>query len=145
MTDRRADASRIGVTPEGGKALVTSRPVSDIVHDALVAEVGANGHQIVDGPGDVVLSGDVQEFWLDALGDSGSRQYVGRVAITLALADGRTGERLLTRRYVGIRRQTADADAKAAWRDVMDLALARTMHDVATDPELALTLSRTER
>jgi hypothetical protein len=145
VSDRRADTSRIGVTPEGGKPIVTSSPVADIVREALAAEVASNGHQVVSGPGDVVLSADVQEFSLDALDRSASTQYVGRVAIALAVADGRTGQRLLTRRYVGIRRQTGEADAKSAWRDVMDVALARAMHDVATDPELALTISRTER
>jgi hypothetical protein len=143
--DRRAETSRIGVTPEGGKAIVTASPVAEIVRNALVAEVGTNGHEVVSGPGDVVLSAEVQEFSLDAIGRSASTQYIGRVAIALAVADGRTGQRLLTRRYVGIRRQTGEADAKSAWRDVMDVALARTMHDVATDPELALTISRTER
>jgi hypothetical protein len=31
---------------------------------------------------------------------------------------------------------------KDDWRDVMDVALARTMHDLATDPELTAVLTR---
>jgi uncharacterized lipoprotein YajG len=145
VTDRRVDTSRIGARPEDGKALVTSRPVPDIVRDALIVEVGKNGHTVVEAPGDVVLAADVEEFWLDALGHSASTQYVGRVAIAVVVADGRTGDRLLTRRYVGIRRHTGEADSEDAWREVMDTALARTIHDVATDPELAMTVGRTSR
>lgn len=145
VTDRRADTTRIGSRPEDGKALLTSRPVADIVREALIVEVGKNGHTVVPAPGDVVLAADVEEFWLDAVGRSAGTQYVGRVAIAVAVADGRTGDRLLTRRYVGIRRLTAEADSESAWRDVMDTALARTIHDVATDPELVMTVGRTPR
>ena len=145
VTDRRGDRDRIGASPEDRKPIVTARPVSEIVRDALVREVEKNGHQVVAGPGDVVLAADVEEFWLDAVGRSATTQYVGRVAIAVAVADGHTGDRLWSRRYVGIRRQTAEADSKTAWREVMDTALARTMRDVATDPDLALTVARTPR
>jgi hypothetical protein len=145
VTDRRGDKERIGASPEDRKPIVTARPVADIVREALVLEVEKNGHQVVAGPGDVVLTTDVEEFWLDAVGRSKTTQYVGRVAIAVSVADGATGERLLSRRYVGIRRRTAEADSKTAWREVMDMALARTIRDVATDPDLALTVARTPR
>jgi hypothetical protein len=67
------------------------------------------------------------------------------LAVVVSVADGRTGDRLLTRRYVGIRRQTGEAKSKLVWREVMETALARTLHDVATDPELAVTVGRTPR
>ena len=145
VTDRRGDKERIGASPEDRKPIVTARPVADIVREALVLEVQNNGHQVVPGPGDVVLATDVDEFWLDTVGRSKTTQYVGRVAIAVSVADGATGERLLTRRYVGIRRRTAEADSKAAWREIMDMALARTIRDLATDPDLALTVARTSR
>ena len=142
VTDRRLDRSRIGSKPEDGKPIVTSRPVPDIVRDALVVELGRNGHEVVAGPGDVAIAADVEEFWLDAVGRSATTRYIGRVAIAIVIADAHTGERLVGRRYVGIRRRTADADATEAWREVMDTALARTIHDLATDPDIALGLGR---
>ena len=145
VNDRRGDTDRIGATPDDRKAIVTARPVAEIVREALVLEVAKNGHQVVPGPGDVVLAADVEEFWLDTVGRSDKTQYVGRVAIAVAVADGQTGDRLWSRRYVGIRRQTAEADSKKAWREVMDTALARAIRDVATDPDLALTVARTQR
>jgi len=145
VTDRRGDKDRIGATPEDKKPLVTARPVAEIVREAVVLEIEKNGHQVVPGPGDVVLAADVEEFWLDTVGRSKSTQYVGRVAIAVSIADGATGERLWSRRYVGIRRQTAEADSKTTWREVMDTALARTIRDLATDPDLALTVARTPR
>ena len=143
--DRRADKSRIGMSPKDGKPLVTARPVTDIVQEALATEVGKNGHDVVAGPGDIVVAADVEEFWLDAVGKSANTQYVGRVAIAVVIVDGRTSDRLMTRRYVGIKRSTGEADAGGRWRQVMDTALARTIHDLATDPDVAATISRVPR
>ena len=142
VADRRVTQDRIGAEPENGKPLVTSRPVSDIVRDALVVELGRNGHEVVAGPGEVVVAADVEEFWLDTVGRSEKTQYVGRVAIAVVLTDGATGGRLFGRRYVGVRRRLGAADAKDVWREVLDVALARTIHDLATDPDLASALGR---
>ena len=141
--DRRADTSRIGWRPDDGKPIVTSRPVTDVVRDALVLELGRNGHEVVRGRGDAIVAAAVEDFSLDAVSAAGSTRFVGRVAIAVVLADGQTGERLLVRRYVGIRRRTAEANAKDAWREVMDTALTRAIHDLATDPGLIAALGRT--
>ena len=145
VTDRRAEQSRIGVELPKGKPIVTARPVVDIVREALVVELTKNGHEVVAGAGDVVVAADVEEFWLDAVGRAASTQYVGRVAIAVVITDGQTGAPLMTRRYVGLRRRTGEADSKDTWREIMDTALARTIHDVATDPDLAFNVARAPR
>jgi hypothetical protein len=63
--------------------------------------------------------------------------------IALTVADGHSGTTLMSRRYVGIRRKQVDTASESAWSDVMDAALARTMHDLATDPDLASVLRAT--
>ncbi|MGH7357990.1 MAG: hypothetical protein ACREJR_04140 [Candidatus Rokuibacteriota bacterium] len=141
VSDRRLDRARIGLRPSSQEAIVTRRPVEEIVREALGAELGRNGHSVVGDVGDVVLAAEVEEFWLDAARRRSVTQYVGRVAIALVVVDARSGSRLLTRRYVGIRRVLGDADAEQVWREVMDTALARTMHDMATDPDLVAALS----
>jgi hypothetical protein len=142
VTDRRAEQSRIGVELPKGKPIVTGRPVPDIVRDALVVELKKNGHQVVAGTADLIVGADVEEFWLDAVGRGASTLYIGRVAVTVIIANGRTGDTLLTRRYVGLRRRAGEADSKDTWREVMDTALARMIHDLATDPDLAFNVAR---
>jgi uncharacterized lipoprotein YajG len=144
MTDRRMDTTRIGRQPKSAKDIVTRRPVVDIVREALAIEVSKNGHSVVSDGKDVVLAAEVEEFWLDVIAGSPKSQYVGKVAIAVLVADGRSGDTLLTRRYVGIKRLQADTDSKTAGRDVMDAALARTIHDFATDPQLIMALARVE-
>jgi hypothetical protein len=145
IVDRRADALRIGSAPKGGKDIVTSRPVPEIVHDALVTEIGKNGHAVVTVDTDAVLAAEVDEFWLDIIPGYPDTHYVGKVVIALAVVNGRTGERLLARRYIGIRRQLGGPDSPDAPREVMDTALARTIRDLATDQELVVALARVSR
>jgi hypothetical protein len=142
VADRRLDTTRIGSRPNGGGDIVTKRPVAEIVGEALALEIRKNGHAVVSDNKDVVLAGAVEEFRLDVIAGYSSTQYVGRVVIAVTLTDGRSGDQLLTRRYVGISRRQVDKDSEAAWRDMMDVALARSMHDLATDPELAAVLTR---
>ena len=117
--------------PNDGRAIVTRRPVSDIVRDALTVEVSRNGHAVLPNAQDVVLAAEVEEFWLDVVVGRSHAQYVGKVVLALAVVDGRNGETLFTRHYAATKRREADADAKDVAREVMDAALARTLHDFA--------------
>ena len=142
ITDRRMDQTRIGAKPKNGDGIKTRRPVADIVREAFVVELTKNGHVVVPSEGDIRVAADVEEFWLDAAGHNATTQYVGRVALALVVTDGHGGATLLTRRYVGTKRRQAEAGSKDAWRDVMNIALARAMRDIATDPDLEAALGR---
>jgi hypothetical protein len=142
VSDRRMDTARIGATPEGGKSIVTSRPVTDVVREALVVEIGTNGHAVVAERGDVILAADVQDFWLDTVTGYTTTQYVGKVVIGLTVLDARSGDRLAARRYIGIRRRQVDKPADDVARAVMDAALSRAMHDLATDRALVAAFAR---
>ena len=85
VSDRRADASRVGVTRKDGNPVVTSRPVVEIVRDALVAELVRNGHAVGSGERDVQLAPTVEEFRLDEVGGYGGDHFVGRVVIALGV------------------------------------------------------------
>jgi uncharacterized lipoprotein YajG len=145
VVDRRLDTSRIGSLPKDGRGIVTRRPISDIVRDALAVEVSRNGHAVLPDAQDVVLAAEVEEFWLDVVVGRSHAQYVGKVVLALAVVDGRNGETLFTRHYAGTKRREADADAKDVAREVMDAALARTLHDFATDPKAVAAFGRLAR
>ena len=141
VADRRMDTTRIGVKPKNAGDIVTSRPVADLVREALVLELTKNGHSVVSNGRDVVLSATVEDFRLDEVAGYASTRYIGRVVIALNMVDERSGDILLTKRYVGIKRRDIDKASDDAMRETMDAALARTMHDLATDPELAKVLA----
>jgi uncharacterized lipoprotein YajG len=135
--------SRIGIQVEKKKQkdVVTRRPVTDVVHDALAVEVGKNGHTVVTERGDIVLTANVEDFWLDVVRGYSTAQYVGKVAIAVIVLDGRSGEQLVGRRYVGIKRRQVEKASDDVARAVMDEALARSMHDLATDRALVTAFS----
>jgi hypothetical protein len=141
VVDRRLERARIGAEPKSQDAIVARRPVEEIVREALAVEIAKNGHPVVADAADIVLAVEVEEFWIDSASRRGTTQYVGRVAIAILVVDAHTGDRRLTRRYVGIKRQLAEADTVDVWREIMDAALARTIRDVATDPELVAALT----
>jgi hypothetical protein len=146
VADRRSDQTRIGARPGNGEPIATARPVADIVRDALVVELRRNGHAVVPEGGDARVAADVDDFWLDTTaGRDGTTHYVGRIALAVAIRDERDGSTVLVRRYSGIKRRYADPDARDAWREVMETALARTVRDLATDPELATALAVVSR
>ena len=136
ITDRRMDQTRIGAEPKNGEPIATTRPVADIVREALMVELAKNGHSVVAADGEIVVAADVEDFWLDTAGRDAKTHYVGRVALAVAVRDARSGATLLTRRYAGIHRRYAEADNRDAWRQVMDTALVRILRDIATDPDL---------
>ena len=132
--DRRVDALRIGSAPNDGGNIVTSWRCRTIVHDVLVTEIGKNGHAVVTGDKDVVLAPEVDEFGLDIVTGYPESPRRGPVSlIALAVVYGRTGERVLVRRYVGIRYgNRCNCMARTPGVRCMETALARTMHDLAT-------------
>jgi Uncharacterized lipoprotein len=138
VTDSRIDVSRIGIqaAKNENKDVVTLRPVTDVVHDALALELRKNGHVVVAERGDLVLAANVEDFWLDVVRGYATTQYVGKVVVGVVVRDGRTGDPLVSRRYIGIKRRQVDKTSDEAARAVMDAALARAVHDLATDHTL---------
>jgi hypothetical protein len=141
VVDRRLQQARVGDDPISHDPIVTRRPAGEVVREALATEIARNGHPVVTDAPDVLLSPVLEEFWIDSAPLQGAIQYVGRVSFALSVVDAHTGGRLLTRRYVGIKRLRAESDAPDAWRRILDAALARSLRDVATDPELVAALS----
>src|SRR5205823_3718106 len=105
VVDRRVDPTRIGTSPKTGQDIVTARPVTEVVREALALELAKNGHALVAGRRDVALAASVEEFWLDTVVGHSTTQYVGKIAVALAVTDGRTGDAVLARRYIGIKRR----------------------------------------
>ena len=116
VVDRRLDNTRIGPASKNGEAMVSRRPVVDIVRDALAVELTRAGHSMVAEGGDVVLAPEVEEFWIDVVSGYKTTLYVARVVIALAVVDGASGERVLARRYVAIsgKRETR---TPSVWRE----------------------------
>ena len=141
VADARVDASSIGVVKDGAP-FVTARPVGEVVREALTTELAANGHAVVGDRADVVLATVVEEFWLDVVRGRSTTQYVGKVAMVVTVLDGRTGNGLVSRRYIGTKREQVERASDDAARETMNAALSRSMHDLAMDSTLVAAFAR---
>jgi uncharacterized lipoprotein YajG len=127
---------------EGRAGLIeTTRPVTEIVRDALAVELARNGHRLSEGAAELVLSGEVGLFWFDAKGQILSSDYMGVVGITLRVSDGGSGAVLLVRNYQGFSLEGGTAGAEETYTRVMNSALSRMVRSVATDRRLVRAFS----
>ncbi|SRR6266849_3835480 len=140
VVDKRSDTARIGYKRNGFNQktadILCSRPVPDVVRDALAIELKKNGHLLEPGERDLGFTVDVNEFWFDLQVGMWTIEYLGTTAITLTVNDGRTGATLLSQRYQSNHREERAAGYEGTWEAVMNAALERLMRDVATDPKL---------
>jgi uncharacterized lipoprotein YajG len=144
LADKRPDTARIGYkkTGFGSKSadIVTERPVSAIVREAIAAEFAANGHRVGE-DADLLVSGTVTTFWFELTPHFGSVEFAGTVGVDLVVSDARTGRPLVTRAYQGnYTEKTAMGGLEGTWKRVMNTALERMVRDLASDPRLLAAL-----
>jgi len=133
--DKRPETDKIGYKRGGfgektGK-IVTTKPVPQIVREAILLEFLKNGHLIGKTDKDIILSGTITSFWFDL-------QYVtgiGTISVNLNIIDGKTGATLLTRTYNG-----NYIGLPGPWdhgiMNVMNVALERMVQQMGADNKL---------
>lgn len=140
FADKRPETERIGYKRNmyGTKTadIVTTKPVSDIVKDALATEFRKNGHDVTTANRDLVLSGDITTFWFEFQVNFWSVEFFGTSAVTLNVVDGKSGTTLLTRNYQGHYTEKSGGGLDATWERVMNEALQRMVREISTDVQL---------
>jgi hypothetical protein len=140
FTDKRAETERIGYKRNmyGSKTadIVTTKPVPEIVKDALTAEFRKNGHEVTTANRDLVISGDITTFWFEFQVNFFTVEFFGTSAVKLNVVDGKTGKTLLTRDYQGHYTEKSGGGLDGTWERVMNEALQRMVREISTDLQL---------
>ena len=146
FVDKRPETNKIGYKRNGfGQKtadILTTKPVPDIIRDALATEFKRNGHDIGASDRDVVLSGEISTFWFEAQINFATVEFFGTSAIVLNVVDGKTGTTLLTRSYQGHYTEKSMGGLEATWERVMNEALQRMVREVSTDNRLVQALKK---
>jgi uncharacterized lipoprotein YajG len=145
VTDARSQQESIG--RKGSHLIwgpiVTVRPVSDVVYDALAVEFRKNGHRVVSAEASRVLTVEMTEFAL-TLQTAFTTRLVGTVAITVTTSAQMDGQAPVRRYRGAVEENTAGGlhgwGTEQTWTRVMNAALEQVVRDVATDPRLAQVL-----
>jgi curli biogenesis system outer membrane secretion channel CsgG len=140
FVDKRPETDKIGYKRNGfGQKtanISSAKPVPDIIQEALTAEFTRNGHLKAAERKDLVLSGEVTTFWFDSQVNFWTVEFMGTVAITMNVVDGKTGAVVLIRSYQGHYNEKSGGGWTGTWERVMNTALERMLHEIGTDPKL---------
>ncbi|MBI4527015.1 MAG: hypothetical protein HY695_24735 [Deltaproteobacteria bacterium] len=149
IEDRRPERDKIGYKRHGlsdqwkTAKMTTKKAVPEIVREALAIELTKNGHSVGGLGDDLILSGEVTDFWCDIRPGVYAWEFVASTELDLTLADRKAGSTLYRRTYRGYHRDTVvHAALASAWERVMNKALEEMMREIGTDVSLAQAASR---
>ncbi len=149
IEDRRPERDKIGYKRHGFSdqwktaKMTTKKAVPEIVREALAIELTKNGHTLGGIDDDLVISGEVTEFWCDIRPGVYAWEFVASTKLDLTLLDRKAGSTLYRRMYRGYSRDTVvHAALASAWERVMNKALEEMMREIGTDVSLAQAVSR---
>lgn len=138
--DVRPERDKIGYKRNGygmkTADIVTQKPVTDIVRQAVSAEFSKNGHRISGDAPEFVLAGEITTFWFDMQVNFWSVEFMGTVAVDFSVADGKSGAALATRKYQGHFNEKSLGGLDSTWERVMNTALALMIEEMSTDTKL---------
>lgn len=144
LADSRKDKEVIGhkINSLGMETadIVTKKPVPEIMRSALMMMFEKNGHLLKDAGGQVVLDGEIKEFWLELQMNMMTIEFMGTMTLVLKVKDANQNI-LYTQEYQGHYDEKKAAGYVKSWENVMNITLEKLMYQIATDQELVKVLS----
>lgn len=139
LADERTDKARIGWKRNGygGKTadILSTRPVTDVVADAIRAGLQQNGHTAAI-PGDIVVSGSVTRFWFEVKPNFWTIEFTGNVECDIQFVRTGTKQEVYKSRYSGTYTRKTGGGLEATWTEVMDASVEKLVEDIVFDANL---------
>jgi Uncharacterized lipoprotein len=144
LSDSRQDKARIGWKKNGyGKNtadILSTRPVTDVVAEALRAGLQQNGHAIAV-PGNIIISGSVTRFWFEFKPNFWTIEFTGNVECDLQFTIAGSQE-VYKSRYSGTYTKKTGGGMEATWTEVMDASVEKLVEDIVFDANLIEALNK---
>lgn len=150
FTDKRegnVEPGLIGGIQEKPGAIIThiqsDRTVSEIVRDALKAELVRNGHSVVDDNEDIVMKGEIKTFWLRTEVTKENWDVIGEIEVMVEVLHAGTGNsaflgpyyaKTIERRYL--------VPANSVMTRILEKSLSKLMQQIRSDSKLATALEK---
>jgi len=145
LTDERSDKARIGWKKDAqgikSAGILSSRPVTDLVAEAIRSGLRQNGHAI-GLPGDVVISGSVTRFWFEVKRGFVTVEFTGNVECDLRFTKAGTNREVYKSRYSGTYTKKTGGGGEATWTEVMDASLEKLVENIVFDAKLLDSLNK---
>ena len=145
LEDERSDKARIGWKKSGYGAntadILSTRPVTELVAEAIRAGLQQNGHAIAT-PADIVISGSVTRFWFEVKPNFWTIEFTGNVECDLRFVKAGTTQEVYKSRYSGTYTKKTGGGLEATWTEVMDASLQKLAEDIVFDANLIEALNK---
>jgi curli biogenesis system outer membrane secretion channel CsgG len=139
LADERSDKARIGWKKNGYGSntadILSTRPVTDLVAEAIRTGLQQNGHSI-SLPADIVVSGSVTRFWFEVKPNFWTIEFTGNVECDLRFVRSGTSQEVYKSRYSGTYTRKTGGGLEATWTEVMDASLEKLVEDIVFDANL---------
>jgi hypothetical protein len=139
LADERSDKARIGWKKNGYGSntadILSTRPVPDLVAEAIRTGLIQNGHTI-SLPADIVVSGSVTRFWFEVKPNFWTIEFTGNVECDLRFVKAGTTQEVYKSRYSGTYTRKTGGGLEATWTEVMDASLEKLVEDIVFDANL---------
>lgn len=115
--------------------IVTDRPVTDVVTEALVRMLEKNGHQVgEDAP--LRFETTITAFDLDMKSGLVTVEFIGSVEADVRLLDTRTGQELYSGSFRGNETRKTGGGLSGTWTTILNEALADMVRRISLTPEI---------
>lgn len=139
LADAREDQARIGYKKNGfgqnTADITTQKPVTEIIQQALDHAIVSNGHTI--GPGGIVVSGKVNQFWMDVDVNFTHIEIICNIETDLLFKDSTLDAVFYTNTYRGSYREKKQVGTESNYQAVIEGAVNALLDDVVFDEDLA--------
>lgn len=148
FADSRVNKEQIGHKINGlgmeTADILTEEPVPEIIHSAITALFEKNGHLLKKSNEQLVIDGEIKEFWLELQMNMMSIEFMGTMIVTLNVKDANQNI-IYAREYQGHYDEKKAAGYVKSWEKVMNITLEKLIYQIATDQELVQVLNAQAR
>ncbi len=141
LEDNREDKVRIGWKKNGygmnTADITTEQPVENIVSEAIVEGLKANGHTVAAENSDISITGSVERFWFETDVNFWTVEFLGEVTAHLSFVNKSTNQVIYDSKYTGSHSVKKGGGGEKTWRTVMSTAVNKLIEDMVFDEELA--------
>ncbi len=123
--------------------VMSKRPVSEVIIDALSSELIKNGHSVVEDNEDLSIKGKIQTFWLKTDVTPGEWDVIGEIQVVLEVVNSGNGESTLLGPYSARNNEVRSMNPEIIILDrVLSGTLSKLVKKISLDTKFASALAK---
>jgi hypothetical protein len=123
--------------------VMSKRPVSEVIIDALSSELIKNGHSVVEDNEDLSIKGKIQTFWLKTAVTPGEWDVIGEIQVVLEVVNSGNGESTLLGPYSARNNEVRSMNPEITILDrVLSGTLSKLVKKISLDTNFASALAK---